>query len=228
MTATPLPTLVLFCRRPLPGIGKQRIAAATNPDLALALSEHLLATALEDVGAWRGPTVIAPANPADADWMRQQAPPGAQVLPQSDGNLGDRLTAMDLALRAQGHEQLLFIGSDAPLLDFAYFARARHALEAADIVLGPAEDGGVTLMGGRVPWPTLTDLPWSSTELGAALDRRCRARGLRVQRLELRYDCDTIDVLPRLARELAGDPRAARQALRDWLLGTGLPAIAAT
>jgi hypothetical protein len=218
-------TLVLFCRRPAPGSGKQRVAATVGAGAALALAERLLATALEDAMGWPGPVALAPAAAADAGWASGLLGREARVVPQPEGTLGARLAAVDRELRAAGHARLLFIGSDAPLLDCAYYARARLALDHADVVLGPAEDGGVTLMGARVPWPDLDDLPWSGADLGDALDRRCRARGLQVQRLAPRYDVDAADQLPRLARDLGGDPRPARVELRRWLLASGLAGV---
>lgn len=228
MTRTPsgATTLVVFCRRPAPGIGKQRVAAAAGTDFARALGEHLLAAALEDAAGWPGPVVLAPADAGDADWAATLAGATGRVVAQGPGNLGERIAHVDARLRAGGEARLLYIGSDAPLLDFAYYARARRALDHADVVLGPAEDGGVTLMGARRPWPALADLPWSTAGLDDALGRRCRAAGLSVARLDPRYDVDEIEVLPRLAADLARDPRPARRALREWL-DASLPALAA-
>ena len=220
--ATAQPALVLFCRRPAPGIGKQRIAAASTPAFAAGLGERLLATALEDLSAWPGPIVIAPAEPADLPWAREQAPERATAIAQPGGNLGERLEGVDRTLRSAGHTAILYIGSDAPLLDFAFHARARRALEMADVVLAAAEDGGVTLMGSRLPWPPLADLPWSTTRLGDSLDRHCRAHGLSVGRLDGGYDCDTLEALPRLVADLGGDTRPARRALLAWLTAEGI------
>jgi glycosyltransferase A (GT-A) superfamily protein (DUF2064 family) len=215
-------TLVVFCRRPAPGVGKQRIAAALGQDLALTLADHLLACALEDAASWPGAVVLAPACAEDRDWAAGLLGCGPRVLPQDDGNLGERLSRVDRELRAAGVARLIYIGSDAPLHDCAFYARARTALEHADAVLGPAEDGGVTLMGARVPWPGIADLPWSTPGLGAALDRRCRSHGMKVQALTSQYDIDEADALPRLYRDLGRDPRPARTALRQWLHGQGL------
>ncbi len=212
------PTLVVFCRRPRLGVGKQRVAAQAGAQQALRLGELLLASAIEDAAAWPGPVVLSPAAVADSDWAGSLLAPPAVVVAQPDGNLGERLMDVDRQLRERGHGALFYIGSDAPTLDADFYARARAALEQADIVLGPAEDGGVTLMGARLPWPALADLPWSTPGLGDALAQRCRDRGLTVQWLEARYDVDTTAVLPRLCRDLATDARAARRALRQWLL----------
>lgn len=216
------PTLVVFCRRPAEGVGKQRIAASMGPEFALTLAAGLLRVALEDADGWPGPVVIAPACAADAPWASALLSRPAHIVPQPDGNLGQRLNAVDTAVRGAGAKRLIYIGTDAPLLDYAYYARARLALDHDDVVLGPAEDGGVTLMGARHAWPDLATLPWSSPSLGESLDRRCRARGFSVRLLDPQYDIDEAGQLPRLYTDLGRDPRPARRALRDLLETHGI------
>jgi rSAM/selenodomain-associated transferase 1 len=215
-------TLVLFCRRPQPGIGKKRIAADLGTTKTSVLSEHLLATALEDARHWTGPVVIAPATENDAAWARELLERPCGVIGQPEGNLGARINAVDRELRQTGHTQLIYVGSDSPILDADYFARAVAALSTHDAVLGPADDGGVTLMGSRRAWPRLAGLPWSSAELGHALELICINAGLTVYSLERRYDIDRVDDLPRLYRDLRHDQRPARQRLRKWLAESGL------
>jgi hypothetical protein len=205
--------LVVFCRRPQPGVGKQRLAATVGRDAAHAIAGALLACTLEDLATWSGPIVLAPAAAQDADWARALLGARARVLPQPDGNLGERLEAIDRTLRQDGHARLLFIGTDAPALPAGFFADAAAALEGADVVLAPARDGGVTLMGARRPWPTLGALPWSTPALGAALEAACRARGDSIARLAESGDVDEAADLGWACQALAGDPRAARREL---------------
>lgn len=206
-------TLVLVFRRPAPGSGKQRLAAELGLAAAAAVAELLLATALEDAAAWPGPVILAPADGADTAWARDLLARPVQVCPQGPGNLGARLSGVDASARNAGHQHLLYIGSDAPILGTQDYAAAAQALAASDVVLQPALDGGVTLMGSRLPWPALADLPWSTANLHEALDARCRTAGRSVTTLPLRYDVDVPEDLARLARALPADPRPARQAL---------------
>jgi len=205
--------LVVFCRRPQPGVGKQRLAASVGREAAHAIACALLACTLEDLAGWAGPIVLAPAAAQDVDWARSLLGPRARVLPQPDGNLGERLEAIDRALRQDGHARLLFIGTDAPALPAGFFAAAAAALERADVVLGPARDGGVTLMGTRRAWPSLGALPWSTPSLGAALEAACRARGDSIARLAESGDVDEAADLDWACEALAGDARAARREL---------------
>jgi len=216
------PLLVIFCRRPERGVGKRRIAHALGNQVALELAEHLLSTTLEDANDWPGPVVLSPAKSDDLNWARALRSPGYEVIAQPSGNLGNRINAVDQLARSKGHEQLIYIGSDAPVLTKKYFSRARVALANHDTVLGPAEDGGVTLMASRKSWPDLTALPWSSPDLGSELELICMEAGHTVYLLEPRYDIDRSTDLPKLREDLRGDSRPARMKLCRWLEETGL------
>jgi glycosyltransferase A (GT-A) superfamily protein (DUF2064 family) len=214
-------TLVVFCRRPAPGIGKRRLARELGETVTLTLSELLLATALEDLTEWPGPKVLAPSEPQDVDWARALPVFADDVVAQPDGNLGVRLAGVDRVLRARGHTHILYIGSDAPVLGPADYRRARAALAAFDVVLGPALDGGVTCLGSRNQWPELAHLPWSGTELHAALQNVCESAGQTVENLPPRYDVDVPADLRRLCTDLVADVRPARRALYRTLRSLG-------
>ncbi|MCL7462505.1 DUF2064 domain-containing protein [Pseudomonas sp. NW5] len=211
------PTLVLVCKRPALGHGKQRLARRLGPEATLPIAEALLACALEDLAAWPGPQVIAPDRAEDADWARQQAP-AAHCQAQGGGNLGERLNTLDRQLRAQGHGVLVIIGSDIPALTPALYAEVRAALTEVDTVLVPACDGGVVLMASRQPWPALAGLPWSTPALGDALQALCEAAGQQVRRVGLCRDVDEPADLLAAYQALAEDLRPARRALRAQLL----------
>lgn len=208
--------LVLFCRRPAPGSGKRRLAADIGIGPAAEAAELLLATALEDLDAWPGPVALAPADAADCRWAESLLPRPVAVVAQPAGNLGERLNAVDRQLRARGAQRLLFIGSDAPELRPEDYEVARTAMDQADVVLGPAADGGVTLMGANAAWPALGALPWSTDQLGGALATLCERDGRRVQRIAPRADVDVAADLERAATTLSQDSRPARQRLVQW------------
>lgn len=210
------PTLVLVCKRPELGHGKQRLAAQLGREATLPIAQALLDCALEDLAAWPGPQVIAPDCAGDDGWARQQAP-FAHCQVQADGNLGERLNVLGRQLRECGHQVLVIIGSDIPALDEALYAAVRAALAEVDTVLVPARDGGVVLMASRRPWPPLGALPWSTPALGAALQAACEAAGQRVRRVGLCSDVDEPADLLEAYQMLADDPRAARQRLRARL-----------
>ena len=113
---------------------------------------------------------------------------------------------------------------EAAGLEAVATSAARAALLQHDVVLAPALDGGVTLMGARCPWPELADLPWSSEQLYAALSERCTAHGLSIATLASSYDVDLAADLPRLCADLRTDRRPARQMLYRRLCSLGYSA----
>jgi len=213
-------TLVLVFKRPSPGHGKQRLARVLGGDAACRVAGLMLDCALEDLARWPGPTVLAPDRVEDVAWARR-AWPGAAVFAQAEGDLGERLEALDRAIAAHDPRPRLYIGSDSPGMTDRLLARAAAGFYAAPVVLVPARDGGVVAMGTARGWPPLADLPWSTERLGAALERRCRAHGHPVEQLGGGADIDTVDDLPALLGMLAHDRRPARRRLLDWLHAAG-------
>lgn len=210
--------LVLVCKRPAPGIGKQRLVASFGSETAQQVANALLACALEDASAWPGPVVIAPADVNDIDWAQALAAAIRSlviIVPQSAGNLGERLNALDKTLRAQGMERLVFIGSDAPGLVAADYVTVCAALQRNDVVLIPALDGGVVLMANRSAWPDLSALPWSSEHLESALRDACGNSGQSVSVLKESYDVDQPGDVMKLVALLQEDGRPARRALHE-------------
>jgi len=210
------PTLVIVCKRPVLGHGKQRLARHLGLEITKCVAEALLACALEDACNWPGPVVIAPASQHDYNWaiaLSQPIQSPVRVMPQVSGNLGQRLNTLDQMLRNQGVNQLIYIGSDSPGLSMADYSTVRDTLQQYNTVLKPAIDGGVVLMSSCCPWPELSDLPWSTDKLAMTLTDTCRVAGHSVNILGQGYDVDELDGFMRLITRLAKDQRPARRIL---------------
>ena len=200
-----------------PQRSKQRLAGEIGVR-AIDAAQQLLACAVADLQAWSGPTCLAPAGPADALYARTHGYVADMQIVQSEGNLGRRIESIAAVLTSAGHTRQIFIGSDCPGLDGAYLQAATAALDTADVVLGPATDGGVVLMGVRGSWPPLEPLPWSSSQLGESLYRQCESAELHVAMLDERSDVDTAAELRRVPEALRADTRPTRRKLCSWIV----------
>lgn len=209
--------LVIFCKRPTLLQGKQRLAKTIGAERCLELAKSFLNCALEDARMWPGPVVLSPSSPEDVEWATSLLERDHQVLAQPEGDLGFRLQSIDTLLRSEGHEKIIFIGTDAPALRPGHYEEALREIDCADVVLGPSSDGGVVIMGSSVPWPDLLPLPWSTEHLGKSLAEICTQQGLRVKSLCPGYDIDVEADLPRLRQDLSDDHRPARQILYHQL-----------
>jgi rSAM/selenodomain-associated transferase 1 len=141
---------------------------------------------------------------------------------QRGADLGARLfNALSDAAREAPY--VAAVGSDHPTLPLAIVEEAFAALEAgAEVVLGPAEDGGyylIALAAERVSPHLFTDIPWSTERVLEATLERCRELGLTPHLLQPASDVDTPADLARLAESLAAEtsecPRT-RELLAAW------------
>ena len=207
------PTLVVFCKRPKLGQGKQRLAESIGAAKAFQVAIALLDCALEDALHWQGHVVIAIASATDKDWAKSLIKRDVSVLVQPEGNLGVRLNTIDHQLRDQGHDQLVFIGTDAPILDQAIYQSVIKKLSTKDIVLSKAEDGGVTIMANNIAWPDIEHLGWSTHTLADDLVNACQQHRLSLCYVAATYDVDVEADLYRLSLELGKDTRLSRRQL---------------
>ena len=214
MDAATAACLVLFLKAP--ARSKRRLAAEIG-ELATTAATHLWACVLEDLQSWPGPVYFAPAEAGDAAWLARQLGHSHEAVLQAGGNLGERINHVDETLRNRGEQKVLFVGTDCPAMELGYLLQAAADLSHHDVVLGPATDGGVVLMGARRAWPALTDLPWSTHRLHDELVRCCARRGLTIANLEPRADVDSVAALLAARRDLAQDLRPARRAFSRWL-----------
>lgn len=135
--------------------------------------------------------------------------PGMRLLAQSGPDLGARMADAFARAFARGASRVALVGTDTPGVTRETVALALSALDAADIVLGPAEDGGYYLVALRGPRPALfAGIDWSTPRVLDETRARAAAAGLAVRELTPLADIDTLDDLrrawPRIEGVLAG------------------------
>ena len=196
----PRRVLLVFARAPRPGRVKTRLAADLGEERAAAVYRALGRGVVDRVrgGPWRTWIVHDPPDAAAAAeveaWLGAE---GLELHPQDPGDLGRRMErAFDRAFRA-GARRVAVVGTDAPDVDAAHVGAALDALDDADVVLGPAADGGYWLLALARPRPELfRDVPWSTAQVLGVTRRRAAALGLRVRELEVLTDVDVAADLP--------------------------------
>ncbi len=178
------PTVCLMLKAPEPGRVKTRLARDVGPDAAAAIYRRLVERQLAAVPPdFR---VAVAGEPADAiPAMRAWLGDGPEYFAQSAGDLGDRLAAATHRLFAAGAQRVLFVGGDCPSLDAEHLRAAALALDAADLALFPAVDGGYCLLGLRAPHVgVFAGIAWSTETVFAETLARATTLGLTVRTLE--------------------------------------------
>ena len=182
--------LLLFIKNPIPGKTKTRLAADVGNDMALKMYHVLTdwtrqqASALTGVHRylWYSNSVTENDAWPAADYDKH--------LQQGD-DLGQRMEHALAHAFAAGHDRAVIIGSDCPGVTTAYLESAFAQLDDHDLVVGPALDGGYTLLGMRTLHPKLLrNVEWSTESVLPVTLERAAAANLSVHQLPPLSDVD--------------------------------------
>ncbi|WOD39409.1 TIGR04282 family arsenosugar biosynthesis glycosyltransferase [Nodosilinea sp. E11] len=199
--------LLMFTRYPEPGRTKTRLIPHLGAEGAASLQRRLSEYVLAEVTAAAQQLPLAVAvHFAGGSQGQMQGWLGDQVvyIPQSDGSLGERLEAAFRQAFELGRAGAIAIGSDCPALKTEHLAAALAALPQADVVLGPATDGGYYLIGLRQPQPSLfRAIDWGTDRVLAQTLAAATAQGLAVALLDPLTDIDRPEDLAQWEQILA-------------------------
>ena len=193
-------TLVVFVRYPVPGRVKTRLGRTLGDDRAARVYDAFVR---DLVGRFAGSPfqvrwAVAPPNPGFAERFCVAA---EHCCEQEGADLGARMLHAFRTELAGQEGRCVLIGSDAPHLSVEHVHDALARLGEADVVLGPAMDGGYYLIAMGEPHDVFSGITWSVDSVREATRARARDLGLRVAELAPDFDVDDVADLERL-REL--------------------------
>jgi uncharacterized protein len=194
--------LLVMARYPSPGSVKTRLASQIGAETAWRLYDAFVRDLADRLELVQLPLTWA-FWPPDAPFRTLM--PGTRCIPQTGGDLGERLEhAVGECFEAL-HAPVIVIGVDSPHLDLARVREAADALAGGvDVVLGPALDGGYYLIGLRAPSAAVfRGIVWGSSSVLETTLSRTREAGLRAQLLEPTFDVDDADGLRALRAVLS-------------------------
>jgi rSAM/selenodomain-associated transferase 1 len=202
---------VIVCKTPIGGLSKTRLSPPLLPEQCARISECFIrdlsrsVQTLVNESAVSGVALYTPQG-SEAD-LQSLLPAAFRLHPQGDGDLGARLSKGSADLFGEGYKGVILINSDSPTLPLSILRNAADAVIAGDrVVLGPAIDGGYTLIGLSRPHPQLFDeIPWSTPAVHSLTVRRASEIGVPVLNLAPWYDVDDADSLELLAAEMRGE-----------------------
>jgi hypothetical protein len=211
--------LLIFAKQPLPGKVKTRLSPPFSLQEAADIYRCMLSDTLAKVADLPGTERFLFFEPASgaADFFRK-AFPGIRIFPQEGDELGERLKKAFEAVFALGFKSVAAIGTDSPDLPLTHLVESFRLLEGcgADVVFGPAADGGYYLVALENFCPGLFhDIPWSTNRVLEKSMEAAASLGLQVAILPVWYDMDTVDDLKRFLA--AGSPEYAPRTFRFLL-----------
>lgn len=190
------PALMQFAKWPQKGQVKTRLAADLGERKALEAHLVLTDTVLQNLmnsglplTFWWDRDMTTPPIEAEGILLRLRKG-GIPQRVQQGMDLGERMAnALDEAITHAGGAMI--VGSDCPAVTPDYIRRASQALETADVVLGPSDDGGFVLIGAKRTVPGMLDGPaWGSEQALEQTVAQLDRKGLQVACLEPLWDVD--------------------------------------
>jgi hypothetical protein len=190
--------IAILAKAPIPGLTKTRLIPSIGAHAAAVLQERLTERAVETAAAAdTGPvTLWCTPDLTHASFQDLAARFPLMLKQQPDGDLGARMLGAIAA-----HNATLVIGTDCPALTPAHLCDAALALEDADVVLIPAEDGGYVLIGARAAHEELfSGIAWSTASVLQETRARVSSLGLKAIEFPALWDIDTEADLARFER----------------------------
>jgi glycosyltransferase A (GT-A) superfamily protein (DUF2064 family) len=168
------PAVLIMARAPRAG----EVRRALEPLLGREGAVELQATLIAHTAAWArkigaGAPHVAHDPPDAGAELRRLVGADAVVFPQNGEGITGRLADASARVLARAGGPLLIVWPDLPRLRVAHAAAALDDLKSGcDVVLGPAIDGGLYMVGIARPLPELFALPeqaWRNDVMGVAL-----------------------------------------------------------
>jgi rSAM/selenodomain-associated transferase 1 len=199
--------ILVMAKVPLPGTVKTRLGLP--PQDAAGLQAALIRDTVEKARSL-APTTLAGAPAERLDLIRPLLPDDVALIPQSTGDLGDRMLSGARTLFDAAPDPVLLLGTDAPTLPAEAIETAASALDLYDISIIPSTDGGYVLLGLRRPvGAVFRGVEWSTEAVHRQTLERAGEAGLSVYEGDPWHDVDEPEDLDRLRKELAARPHLA-------------------
>lgn len=201
--------LLIFIKHPVPGYSKTRLISSQGEyaaaEISRLLTEHTILTARSlQYTDPRVRVLIHHANPdhvpqsATAAWLRPNSREDLIAQITYSNSLGDRLMNAVKHSFEQPYpaQKVVVTGTDSPDITTHLLQQAFQKLDHADVVIGPAFDGGYYLLGMKMLLPALFQgIQWSTKSVCADTIQKASDLQLTVEKLQPLNDIDELEDL---------------------------------
>ena len=174
--------LLIFARLPKAGANKTRLIPALGAENATLVYRQLVERTLSQarqLANERGCQASVCYTGGPACEVRVAFGDDLAYCEQVGQSLGDRLQHATKSAFEAGARRVVVIGTDCPSLTSSDLTNAFEQLEAHDIVIGPAQDGGYYLIGLNAQRASLfADIDWSTSQVLEQTLHKTRELGL--------------------------------------------------
>ena len=190
-----------FAKAPTPGTVKTRLATGIGAEAAARLYSEIASGVVKRLSSPSFDLWICYDPPQAATEIQAWFGEGVAPIPQEEGDLGNRMQAALTAALIVARKACV-VGTDVPGLEAGIVDEAFERLEEADVVIGPAGDGGYYLLAVKQVFPELfSEIPWSTSQVMEYTLAAAESSGLKVQTLITLDDVDRPEDLRTLEME---------------------------
>jgi uncharacterized protein len=156
--------IIIFVKNQEAGKVKTRLAKSVGKMAALKVYQKLLEITERETRGVNAAKLVAYSEYVERDDLFSAGM--YEKMIQAGEGLGERMcNAFEKSLE-MGFEKIVLVGSDCPDIRSKHFITAFEKLESADVVIGPASDGGYYLIGLKKVYNELfKGISWSSPEV---------------------------------------------------------------
>lgn len=204
-----VPLVMAFLKAPRLNLVKTRLAGEIGAERALDVYRGMVERQLRQIP--RGWTVEIHFSPENAqEEMKSWLGSNYSYVAQTGEDFGARLKNGFANAFANGRTHVLAIPGDCPELDTATLFEVMTRLHRADLVLGPANDGGLYLVALRRAAGELFErIPWGTPNVLSLVLARAKISGISRELLAPKDDIDDAGTyhgyLQRIVNESSGE-----------------------
>lgn len=187
------PALLVFLKLPVAGAVKTRLAKHVGDAKACAIYRTLVSRQLEQLPQGWPVRIYYTGQGGEAQvraWIHQD---DFHYVPQINGDLGARLHCAFEETFQAGYSSAIAIGGDCPYLTADTIRGAALRMQEADVIFGPALDGGYYLIGMKQLFCECFDaIPWGQDDVLNVSLGKLKDSGVSMKLLEKLEDVDDV------------------------------------
>ncbi|HZX35319.1 MAG TPA: TIGR04282 family arsenosugar biosynthesis glycosyltransferase [Thermodesulfobacteriota bacterium] len=186
--------LAVMLKAPVEGEVKTRLIPPLTPKEAAILYKAFIKDTFSRLSKLTDLALYAFFTPFDKKaYIVDIIPQEISLIPQKDGDLGERMYSVFECLFNSGHNRVAIMGSDSPDIPLEYIETAFSMLKESHggLVLGPATDGGYYLIAmDRLMKAPFEGIGWSADTVLKDTIKNASASGIIVKLLPEWHDID--------------------------------------
>jgi len=153
--------IIIMCKAPVAGKVKTRLMSSYSAEQAAELHMAMAITVIERTKRLFDDVVIAVDDIEHPFFARFKLP----LLPQGQGDLGERMQHQMQHAFSDGINAVILLGTDSPHMSDERLLKAAEGLQTNDVVIGPVEDGGYDLLAFSKLCSLFDGVVWSSGQV---------------------------------------------------------------